>query len=172
MNPQLLGLSVNGINITVIKRNQKETSNVSTLNSNNDKMWTCTGSCHRSSSFFSNSCLVPPCWLRRLQFNQNFHFSTVHFPISLSFFTTAPGLSSGFNFSKLQTKEISASMFTILKSFAGNMGKTLNNNDLGPVSRTSRNFSGDINPFISSVRTCLKLWNLVVILPFLVSETY
>ena len=27
----------------------------------------------------------------------------------------------------------------------------------GPVSRTSRNFSGDINPFISSIRTCFKL---------------
>ena len=44
--------------------------------------------------------------------------------------------------------------------------------DLGPVSRTSRNFSGEINPFISSIRTSFKLWNLAVILPFLVSETY
>ena len=31
------------------------------------------------------------------------------------------------------------------------------NSALGSVSRTSRNFSGDINPFISSLRTCFKL---------------
>ena len=43
---------------------------------------------------------------------------------------------------------------------------------LWPVSRTSRNFSGKINPFISSIRTSFKLWNLAVILNFLVSETY
>lgn len=32
--------------------------------------------------------------------------------------------------------------------------------ELEPVSRTSRKFSGDINPFVCSVRTHFKLWNL------------
>ena len=39
----------------------------------------------------------------------------------------------------------------------------------GRVSRTSQNFTGDINPFLFSIRTCLELWNLAVILPFLIS---
>ena len=35
---------------------------------------------------------------------------------------------------------VGLALFTIFKSFAGNMGKTLNNNDLGPVSRTPETF--------------------------------
>ena len=31
----------------------------------------------------------------------------------------------------------------------------------GPVSRTFRNFSGDINPSVSFIRTRFKLWNFV-----------
>ena len=42
----------------------------------------------------------------------------------------------------------------------------------GAVSLTSRNFSGGINPFVSSTWTRFKLWNLAVILPSLISETY
>ena len=38
-----------------------------------------------------------------------------------------------------------------------------------PVSRTSRNFSGDINPFVSSRKIRFKLWNLTIVLPFLIS---
>ena len=40
-----------------------------------------------------------------------------------------------------------------------------------PVAWTSRNFSGDINPFVSSTRTGLKLWNVALVLSFLISET-
>ena len=43
---------------------------------------------------------------------------------------------------------------------------------LGPVSRKSRNFSDDINHFLSSTGTRFKLSNLAVLLPFLISETY
>ena len=43
---------------------------------------------------------------------------------------------------------------------------------LGPFSRKSRNFSGDKNPFVSSIGTHFVLWNFAVILPFLLSETY
>ena len=37
-----------------------------------------------------------------------------------------------------------------------------------PVFRTSRDFSGDINPFVSSITKRFKLWNLAVIFPFLI----
>ena len=43
---------------------------------------------------------------------------------------------------------------------------------LGPVSGTSGNSLGDINPFVFSIRTRFQLWNLAVILSFLISETY
>ena len=46
-----------------------------------------------------------------------------------------------------------------------------NNGGLVPISRTSRNFSGDLNPFVSSKRTRFKLRNKAVILK-LISETY
>ena len=46
------------------------------------------------------------------------------------------------------------------------------NQDLGSVSPTSRNFSGDLSSFVSSIRTRFKLWNLAVILPFLIYGTY
>ena len=41
----------------------------------------------------------------------------------------------------------------------------------GPFLERFQKFSGDINPFVSSIRTSFKLLNLAVILPFLVSET-
>ena len=44
--------------------------------------------------------------------------------------------------------------------------------DQGPVSRKSRNFSGDIILFVSSIGTRFVLWNFSVILSFLLSETY
>ena len=43
---------------------------------------------------------------------------------------------------------------------------------LGPVSRKSRNFSGDKNPFVPSIATRFVLWNFAVILSFLLSESY
>ena len=44
--------------------------------------------------------------------------------------------------------------------------------DQGPVSRKSRNFSGDKNLFVSSTGTRFVLWNFAVILSFLLSATY
>lgn len=45
--------------------------------------------------------------------------------------------------------------------------------NLEPVSRNSRILSGDnISPFVSPMEPRFKLWNLAVILPFLISETY
>ena len=45
--------------------------------------------------------------------------------------------------------------------------------NLEPVSRNSRILSGDnISPFVSPMGPRFKLWNLAVILPFLISETY
>ena len=44
--------------------------------------------------------------------------------------------------------------------------------DQGLVSRKIRNFWVGINPFVSSTRMGFKLWNLAVILPLFICETY
>lgn len=48
--------------------------------------------------------------------------------------------------------------------------------NLEPVSRNSRNswilWGDNISPFVSPMGPRLKLWNLAVILPFLISESY
>ena len=50
--------------------------------------------------------------------------------------------------------------------------KTWNNSGLGPVSRKSRDFSGDIILFVSSKRRCFVTWNFALILIFTPVTTY